>query len=36
MIDLTEIQPRKDYDFVTRRPLPPEKLDALSRDIHAR
>src|SRR4051812_426282 len=36
MIDLTEIQPRADSDFVTRKPLPPEKLDALSRDILAR
>ena len=36
MIDVTEIQPRGDYDFVTRKPLPPEQLDALSRDILAR
>lgn len=35
MIDLTEIQPRGGLDFVTRTPLPPEKLDALSRDILA-
>ncbi|MEO7297762.1 MAG: quinolinate synthase NadA [Verrucomicrobiota bacterium] len=36
MIDLTEIQPQSDWSFVTRKPLPPEKLDALSRDILAR
>src|SRR5688572_6596059 len=35
MIDATDIQPRRDFDFVTRKPLPPEKLDALSRDILA-
>src|SRR5688572_2725240 len=35
MIDATDIQPRRDFDFVTRKPLPPEKLDALSRDIMA-
>jgi quinolinate synthase len=36
MIDTTEIQPRGGLDFVTRKPLPPERLDALSRDILAR
>ena len=35
MIDLTEIQPRDNLDFVTRQPLPPAQLDALSRDILA-
>src|SRR6187399_481418 len=35
MIDLTEIQPRRAEDFVTRVPLPPARLDALSRDILA-
>src|SRR6187549_886477 len=35
MIDLTEIQPRGGADFVTRVPLPPARLDALSRDILA-
>ena len=35
MIDLTEIQPRGGEDFVTRVPLPPARLDALSRDILA-
>jgi quinolinate synthase len=33
MIDLTEVQPGGRADFVTRAPLPPERLDALSRDI---
>jgi quinolinate synthase len=33
MIDLTEVQPARQPDFVTRVPLPPERLDALSRDI---
>src|SRR5205814_8291655 len=27
--------PRSEFDFVTRKPLPPQKLDALSRDILA-
>jgi len=35
MIDLTEIQPRGGEDFVTRVPLPPARLDALSHDILA-
>ena len=35
MIDLTEIQLRGSEDFVTRVPLPPARLDALSRDILA-
>ena len=36
MIDLTEVQPPgRQYDFVTRKPLPPAQLDALSRDIIA-
>ncbi|MGI8965190.1 MAG: quinolinate synthase NadA [Limisphaerales bacterium] len=35
MIDLTDIQPRGGFDFVTRKPLPPEKLDSLPRDIIA-
>ncbi|MGP8199738.1 MAG: quinolinate synthase NadA [Limisphaerales bacterium] len=33
MIDLTEVQPIGQPEFVTRVPLPPERLDALSRDI---
>jgi quinolinate synthase len=33
MIDLAEAQPGRESDFVTRIPLPPERLDALSRDI---
>jgi quinolinate synthase len=33
MIDLAAIPPRREEDFVTRIPLPPERLDALSRDI---
>jgi quinolinate synthase len=33
MIDLTDTQPGREADFVTRIPLPPERLDALSRDI---
>src|SRR5271170_981424 len=33
MIDLTEVQPAGQADFVTRIPLPPERLDVLSRDI---
>jgi quinolinate synthase len=33
MIDLTDVQPQREADFVTRIPLPPERLDALSRDI---
>ncbi|MGA2174223.1 MAG: quinolinate synthase NadA, partial [Verrucomicrobiota bacterium] len=33
MIDLTAVQPGREADFVTRIPLPPERLDALSRDI---
>jgi quinolinate synthase len=33
MIDMTDA--RRDADFVTRAPLPPERLDALSRDILA-
>ncbi len=35
MIDLNELQLRGEKSFVTRRPLPPEKLDALSRNILA-
>src|SRR4051812_50033822 len=35
MIAPTEIQPRREFDFVTRQPLPPAKLDTLSRDILA-
>ncbi len=35
MIDLTEVQPTGQAEFVTRRPLPPELLDSLSRDIVA-
>lgn len=35
MIDLTEIQPTSQAEFVTRRPLPPQQLDSLSRDIVA-
>ena len=35
MIDLIEVQPRRELEFVTRRPLPPAQLDALSRDILA-
>src|SRR5580700_4556130 len=33
MIDLAETQRGKESDFVTRIPLPPDRLDALSRDI---
>src|SRR5271157_740052 len=33
MIDLAEFQPTGQAEFVTRIPLPPERLDALSRDI---
>src|SRR5271156_4829371 len=33
MIDLTAVQPAGQEDFVTRIPLPPGRLDALSRDI---
>lgn len=33
MIDLHESQISGNPDFVTRKPLPPERLDALSRDI---
>jgi quinolinate synthase len=33
MIDLAEVQPGREADFVTRIPLPPERLDALSREI---
>jgi quinolinate synthase len=33
MIDLAEVQPGKESDFVTRIPLPPDRLDALSREI---
>jgi quinolinate synthase len=33
MIDATEIQPGTNLDYVTRKPLPPARLDALSRDI---
>jgi quinolinate synthase len=33
MIDLAEVQPTGQAEFVTRIPLPPERLDALSRDI---
>jgi quinolinate synthase len=35
MIDLTDVQPRGVDRFETRRVLPPERLDALSRDILA-
>lgn len=35
MIDLTEIPMRGGPDFVTRKPLPPAHLDALSREIIA-
>ncbi|MBM3837828.1 MAG: quinolinate synthase NadA [Verrucomicrobia bacterium] len=35
MIDLTEIQPRGVDRFETRRPAPPAKLDALSKEILA-
>ena len=35
MIDLTEVQPRRDLEFVTRKPLPPARLDSLSREILA-
>ena len=35
MIDLTEIQPRRPLEFVTRVPLPPARLDTLSREILA-
>lgn len=35
MSDSTEVQPRGQEDFVTRVPLPPARLDALSRDILA-
>jgi quinolinate synthase len=33
MIDLTEVQPRQDDCLEVRKPLPPARLDALSRDI---
>jgi quinolinate synthase len=33
MIDLAEAGPVREADFVTRVPLPPERLDALSREI---
>jgi quinolinate synthase len=33
MIDLAVAQPGRESDFVTRIPLPPDRLDALSRDI---
>jgi quinolinate synthase len=33
MMDLTGVQPAGQQDFVTRIPLPPARLDALSRDI---
>ncbi|MGO8701073.1 MAG: quinolinate synthase NadA [Limisphaerales bacterium] len=33
MIDLAAIPSKREEDFVTRIPLPPERLDALSRDI---
>ncbi|MGA2748224.1 MAG: quinolinate synthase NadA [Verrucomicrobiota bacterium] len=33
MINLAEVHPGRDSDFVTRVPLPPARLDALSRDI---
>src|SRR5580658_9227492 len=33
MIDLAETRPGREAEFVTRIPLPPERLDALSRDI---
>ncbi|MBI3418059.1 MAG: quinolinate synthase NadA [Verrucomicrobia bacterium] len=35
MSDMTGIQPRGNEDFVTRTPLPPARLDALSREILA-
>jgi|ERR1043166_57486 quinolinate synthase len=35
MFDLTETGPRGGLDFVTRKPLPPAQLDALSREIIA-
>jgi quinolinate synthase len=33
MIDLAEAQPGREADFVTRIPLPPDRLDTLSREI---
>jgi quinolinate synthase len=33
MTNLAEVHPGRDSDFVTRVPLPPARLDALSRDI---
>jgi len=33
MIDLAEAGQRRESEFVTRVPLPPDRLDALSRDI---
>src|SRR5580704_10410662 len=33
MSDLTAVRTAGEQDFVTRVPLPPERLDALSRDI---
>jgi quinolinate synthase len=33
MIDLAELGPAREAEFVTRVPLPPERLDALSREI---
>jgi quinolinate synthase len=33
MIDLADVPPPREADFVTRIPLPPQRLDALSRDI---
>ena len=35
MIDLVEVQPRRDDCLEVRKPLPPARLDALSRDILA-
>jgi quinolinate synthase len=35
MIDLTEVQPRREDCLEVRKPLPPARLDALSRDILA-
>ena len=35
MIDLAEVQPRRDDCLEVRKPLPPARLDALSRDILA-
>src|SRR3954465_274635 len=35
MLDLTEIQPPGEDRFPVRQPLPPARLDALSRDILA-